>query len=270
MRTTLIGVLALALSAELKAQEPPPPSSWNVTVGAAGLVFPRYPGSDEYRVLPFPMVQVTFRGRIFLGPSSTGLGFGVGAYAIRTRNLGLAVEVGGQDSRPASRADALAGLEDRDGVGTAGASLSYRAGPLEGVVGVTKGLNDGAGVLGSARVSVSQTLGRLMIAASTIAVVADGKQMRREFGVTDAEAGRRRALIAAGDDRLDPEDGNAYRPDGGLRHVGASVSLMYGLSPRWSLIGFGGVDRLSDEAAASPLVRRREQFSGGIGLGYRL
>jgi outer membrane scaffolding protein for murein synthesis (MipA/OmpV family) len=30
------------------------------------------------------------------------------------------------------------------------------------------------------------------------------------------------------------------------------------------------VDRLSDEAADSPLVRRREQFMGGLGLGYRL
>jgi outer membrane scaffolding protein for murein synthesis (MipA/OmpV family) len=44
---------------------------------------------------------------------------------------------------------------------------------------------------------------------------------------------------------------------------------MYILSPRWALLGFGGVDRLSDEAAASPLVRRREQVTGGIGLGYR-
>ncbi|MGH8572164.1 MAG: MipA/OmpV family protein [Gammaproteobacteria bacterium] len=36
------------------------------------------------------------------------------------------------------------------------------------------------------------------------------------------------------------------------------------------MVGFGGVDRLSDEATESPLVRRCEQYSGGIGLGYRL
>jgi outer membrane scaffolding protein for murein synthesis (MipA/OmpV family) len=95
--------------------------------------------------------------------------------------------------------------------------------------------------------------------------------MRREFGVTELEATRRQALIAAGDDRLDPDDGLSYRPDGGLRHVGASLSIMYPMSQRWSLIGFGGVDRLSNEAAAdSPLVRRREQFTAGLGLGYRL
>jgi outer membrane scaffolding protein for murein synthesis (MipA/OmpV family) len=35
------------------------------------------------------------------------------------------------------------------------------------------------------------------------------------------------------------------------------------------VLGFGGLDWLGDQAAASPLVRRREQVSGGIGLGYR-
>lgn len=268
MRTTLIGFLAVAFWAELQAQASSDPSPWNVTVGAAAFALPRYPGSDKYRVLPFPMVQVAFRDRVFLGPSTTGLGFALGAYAIRTSRLGVAVELGGQDSRPASRAAALAGLDDRDAVGTASAGLSYRTGPLEGSLGVTKGLNDGAGVLGSARVSASRIIGRLMITASTSAVVADDKQMRREFGITDTEASRRRTLIAAGDDRLDPEDGNAYRPGGGLRHVGVSLSLMYFLSAPWSLVGFGGVDRLANEAAASPFVRRREQFAGAVGLGY--
>jgi MipA family protein len=271
MRIVLIGVLALALQAELAAQEQASPApAWNVMVGAVGLVFPRYPGSDEYRVLPLPLAYVTYRDRVYVGPSTTGVGFGVGAYAIRTGRVGLAVELGGQDSRPASRADALAGLEDRDGVGTVGASLSYRVGPLEAAVGATQGFNDGAGALGTARISLSRAFGRVMLGVSTVAAVADAKQMRREFGITEAEAARRRALIAAGDDRLDPDDGTAYRPDGGLRHIGASVSMTYFLSPRWSLIGFGGVERLSDEAAASPLVRRREQVSGGVGLGFRL
>ncbi len=269
MRIMLLAVLALALRTELRAQQPSSAPIWNLTAGAAGVVFPKYPGSDEYRVLPFPLVQASYRDRVYLGPSTTGLGFALGAYPVRTSRFGLAVELGGQDSRPASRADALAGLEDRDGVGTAGASLSYRHGAIEGAVGVVRGLNDGAGLLGSARISVSRMLGRVLVSAGTGVVVTDAKQLRREFGVTEAEASRRRALIAAGDDRLDPDEGVAYRPEGGLRHVGASLSLMYLLGPRWSLIGFGGVERLGDEAAASPLVRRREQVSGGAGLGYR-
>jgi MipA family protein len=155
-------------------------------------------------------------------------------------------------------------------VGTVGATLSYRTGAFEGAVGVIRGLNDGAGLLGTARVSLTQTFDRLMITATAGGALSDARQMRREFGVTDLEAERRRALIAAGDSRLNPDEGNAYRPDGGLRHVGASVTLMYLVSSRWSLLGFAGLERLSNEAAASPLVRRREQLWSGIGLGYRL
>jgi outer membrane scaffolding protein for murein synthesis (MipA/OmpV family) len=269
MRTTLAAVLACVLSLELTAQEPPRTPVWSASIGAAVVVFPRYSGSDEYRVLPLPIAQVTFRDRIFFGPSTAGVGGGLGVYAIRAGHFDLAVEAGVQDSRSASRADALAGTDDRDVMATAGASASYRAGPLDAAVGVTRGLNDEAGVLGTARLSVSHPFGRLIATAGISAALADARQMRRDFGVTEIEASRRQTLIEAGDQRLRPTEGSAYQPDGGLRQVGLSVSLVYLLSPRWSLVGFGGVDRLSDEAAASPLVRQRDQVAGGVGLGYR-
>jgi MipA family protein len=271
MRSAVIGVFALALSVELAAQGRPPSASAGVTLGAAAVIVPEYPGSDQYRVVPLPMTQVALGSHAsYLGPSTTGLGIALGAYALRTPRLSLAGEVGVLDSRPASRADALAGTDDRDRVATVGASLGYRSGPAEARVGVSRGLNDDGGFLGTARVALTRPFGRLIATAGVGATFADGRQMRREFGVTELEASRRQELIAAGDARLDANDGLAYRPDGGLRHVGASLSLMYPLSPRWSLIGFGGVDRLSDEAADSPLVRRREQFMGGLGLGFRL
>jgi outer membrane protein len=270
MRIILLGFLALALSAELRAQEPPPPRSWNVTVGAGAFVYPRYPGSDEYRVIPLPLIQVNYRERVYLGPSTTGVGYGLGAYAVRTPRLGLAVELGGQDSRPESRGDALAGLEGRDAVATAGVSVSYRAGAFEGIVALSQGVNDGAGLIQTTRITYSRPLGKVFLVAAAGAALANGKQMRREFGITDEEAARRQALIDGGDERLEPNDGHAYNPDGGLRHLGVGVSLIYPVSSLWSLMGFAGVERLSNEAAASPLVRRREQFAGGLGLGFRL
>jgi outer membrane scaffolding protein for murein synthesis (MipA/OmpV family) len=48
MRTTIIGLLTLTFAAELDAQDQQPPTSaWNATLGAAAVVVPRYPGSDE-------------------------------------------------------------------------------------------------------------------------------------------------------------------------------------------------------------------------------
>jgi MipA family protein len=261
---------AFAFGTEVAAQGPPPPATWDVTVGAVTQVVPRYSGSDQYRVMPFPMAQVTFRNRVYLGPSATSLGGALGGYLIRTSSFDFSAEVGFGDERPASRADALAGMEDRDMVVSAGGGLRFRAGPLEATLGGSRGFNDGAGTLGTARVTLSGMFGRLIASGGLGAVVADERQMRREFGVTQAEAARRQILIDAGDDRLGPDDGRAYRPAGGLRSVAASASLVYVISPRWSLIGFGRIDRLSDEAVASPLVRRRVQYSGGVGLGFRI
>jgi MipA family protein len=245
------------------------PPDWNVSVGGMVFTYPSYPGSDEYRVVPFPLVDARFRDRVYLGPSSTGIGFALGAYPIQSSQWRLAVEVGGQDSRPASRADALAGMEDRDAVATAGVSMSYRTGPFEGIIAVSQGLNDGAGLIQTTRVVYYRPVGKVILGAAAGAALVNGKQMRREFGITDAEAARRQALVDAGDGRLEPDDGRAYNPAGGLRHLGAGVSLIYPVSSRWSLVGLAGIEWLADEAARSPLVRRREQFAGGVGLGYR-
>lgn len=271
MRSAIATLLVvLAAGTELTAQQPSSTSPWELTLGAGAIVTPAYPGADEHQAFPFPMTQVTYRNRVFLGPSTTGNGFGLGAYAIRSSRVGVAAELGFLQNRPASRADALAGMEDRDFVATASASLSYALAGLEAGLSVTQGMNDGAGLLGSARLAVTRPLGSRVIATAGVgATFANARQMKWDFGVTQAESSRRQALIAAGDDRLESDEGNAYSPTGGLRNLGASLSLVFLVSRRWTLLGFGGVDRLSDEAARSPLVRRREQVSGGLGLGYR-
>jgi MipA family protein len=278
MRIRSILLLALTVPVRLLAQEPagdgaqgtqPGPPDWSVNVGAMTFAYPRYPGSDEYRVVPFPLVDARFRDRAYLGPSSTGLGFALGAYPVQSPHWRLAVELGGQDSRPEDRADALAGMEDRDAVATAGMSLGYRSGPFEAIVAVSQGLNDGAGLIQTTRLIYYRPVGKVILGAAAGAALANGKQMRREFGITDAEAARRQALVDAGDGRLESSDGQAYTPEGGLRHLGLGVSLIYPMASRWSLVGLAGVEWLADEAANSPLVRRREQFAGGLGVGYR-
>ena len=178
-------------------------------------------------MVPFPLVDARFRDRVYLGPSSTGIGFALGAYPIQSSRWRIAVELGGQDSRPADRADALAGMEDRDLVATAGVSLSYRNGPFEGIVAVSQGLNDGAGLIQTTRVVYYRPVGKVILGAAAGAALANGKQMRREFGITDAEAARRQALADAGDGRLEPGDAQALQPGwrtaspwpGGLAHL---------------------------------------------------
>ena len=121
----------------------------------------RYPGSDEYRVGPFPLVNASFRDRVYLGPISTGIGFALGAYPIHGSHVRLAVELGVQNSRRASRADALAGMEDR-AVATPGVNLSYRTEPSRGSS-PSQWLTMGAGLIQTTRAVYSGLLGEGML-----------------------------------------------------------------------------------------------------------
>lgn len=263
-------LLGFAPAAALAQQAQKPPA-WDVTIGAMTLVMPQYAGAEEYRILPLPIAKVSYRERVYLGPSTTGLGFGVGVNLIRSGAFTVSGEVTLLDSRSSDRADALAGMEDQDLAFGAGVGMTWHTGGWAVGVGAAHGLNDGTGAVGTASIGYTRMFGRrLILTTSSTLTAANAKQMRREFGVTPREASRRQALIDNGDDRLEADEGVAYRPGTGLRSVGPSLTAVILLSPRWSLIGFGGADYLLGDAAESPIVRRRTQLSGGLGVGFRL
>lgn len=271
-RSALTLLLLGFLPAESAAQGPEMrPPAWDVTVGAITLVMPEYAGAEEYRILPIPVARISYRERVYLGPSTVGLGFGGGVNFLRAGNLTASAEVTVLDSRSADRADALAGMNGQETAIGAGLGLTWRRNGWAIGVGAAHGFNDGTGIIGTASLGYTKMFGRVLIlTTSANLTAANAKQMRREFGITAEEAARRQALIDEGDDRLETDEGVAYRPGASLRSVGPSLSAVVLLSPRWSLIGFGGADYLVGDAAESPLVRRRTSVSGGFGIGYRL
>jgi outer membrane protein len=63
----------------------------------------------------------------------------------------------------------------------------------------------------------------------------------------------------------------AYNPDGGIQAYGATASFFTQFSPHWGIYTYAKYDRLTGDAADSPLVTgfgSRGQFSGGLGLTY--
>src|SRR5262249_41225383 len=130
----------------LVAQATPPHSDWSITLGGGAMVVPRYPGSEQYQIWPMPMSQVTYRDRGYLGPSTVGPpGVGLGTYVVRSGAFRMTAEAGLGANRRAGRADALAGMDDRDFLATAGTSLTYDPGPVHGTIALARGLNDHAG-----------------------------------------------------------------------------------------------------------------------------
>ena len=63
----------------------------------------------------------------------------------------------------------------------------------------------------------------------------------------------------------------AYRPGSGIYAVGAVAGVHLPLGRAWGLFGYAGFDRLSGEAARSPIVTNgsRNQSSAGLALTYR-
>jgi outer membrane protein len=63
----------------------------------------------------------------------------------------------------------------------------------------------------------------------------------------------------------------AYNPNGGIQAYGAAASFLTQLSARWGIMTYAKYDRLTGDAADSPIVRvhgSRDQFSGGLALSY--
>ena len=264
---------SVAATASLHAQDPNA-RSFSGAVGIGIVAMPKYTGSDEYRVLPIPIGQVEYKHRVFLGPSQSGVGGGVGAYVVRSQSLVWDVTLAGAESRPEGRGDALAGMGKRSAASFAGSAVSYRAGAaLLGTVtanaGVAVGLGRDEGSYGTLGLGAERTFAHRWIAGlSTGATFADARNMAFDFGVTHEQSAARHALVAAHDPRLVGIDARAYAPGAGLRELRGGASLGYAVGARTRVLAFAQATRLADEASRSPLVRERTGVTSGMALAY--
>jgi outer membrane scaffolding protein for murein synthesis (MipA/OmpV family) len=262
----LIGITAGSANAQGVPQAP----AWKGTFGMLGMLTPRYEGSDEQRFVALPFMVLSFRDRFYFGPSSTGIGGAVGAHLFRSERATVSIESGITEGRPAERSAALAGMDDRDAIASVSSTMTYALGAFDGVATLSHGLNGDAGALARVELGMRNLIGRVAIRTSIAASWADASEMRRAFGISDEEASRRQSLIDAGDSRLREYEGSAYRPDGGLERIGASVFAAYPLSKRWSLLGLASANRLGNAATHSPFVRQRSQFTFALGVGREM
>ncbi|HEX6059503.1 MAG TPA: MipA/OmpV family protein [Gemmatimonadaceae bacterium] len=261
--------LGAAGTARAQGTAEPSPGSFTGVVGAGVVTLPKYAGSDEYRVLPMPIVQLEYRGRFYLGGSQNSVAPGIGAYLFRTPTLTVDVGLTGTESRPESRGDALAGMGKRSAAAFASTGVAYRLGIVQASAGVAVGLGSDNGSYGTIGVATELPIAPRWIAGvSTGLTVADARNMAYDFGVSGAQSDARQALLAAGDQRLSGIDVGAYSPEAGLKEARIGGSLARVLTPRSRIVLFAQGSRLSSEAARSPLVRSRTGIVSGIALGY--
>jgi len=241
-----------------------------VTIGVGGLVVPRYEGSDDYTVIPGGAVRGTLSGISF---STVGTALyvnvlpaqGVGTHFVfgpmahvtlqrsslrQTRDpaivalgrIPVAVEVG-----------ANVGIS-RTGVITSDYdNLSINLGAAHDVTGQHDSL------LLYPSISYGTPLSRkAYVGVSVAATYVGGGYARTYFGVTNQQA------LTSGLASYSLGDGFKDVNVGLLGNLSVTGDLRRGLS----LFAIGNYSRLLGDFARSPVVAKRNQFFGGLGLAY--
>jgi MipA family protein len=261
----LLVAASVLSSAEAWAE---PATERSVTLGAAGIVKPKYEGSDEHEFIPIPIVIPRFSESPDDDPSTfkqfrKRVNFR-GLDDIRVRVLGgdrlqVGAVTGYITKRDQDDGPLLRGLGDIDGGLVAGAYTGFTLGAFQFDAAILeKVTGDESGPEYRFGVETTQELTeRTTVVARVGTTFASDDYMQTYFGVTARQAARSRAGLPV------------YTPDGGIKDVYFELGGTMDLSDRWLLKAGGRYGRLLGDAADSPVVETENQFSGVLGLGYR-
>ncbi len=272
VRLALVAIATCCFLVPAQAQAPSAPEPLlSGQLGVAVLALPAYPGAEDRWVIPVPLADLRIARRFYLGDGLGGLSAGAGVYLVERGGFSWSADLALTSDRPEDRTNVLAGMGDRGFGVFGGTTMAYRMGPVEASAAVAVGLEDRMGLIGVVGLNTGGPLGgRWFGQLGSVGVFGDCANLRWDFGVTGAQAARRRELVAQGAPDLGPADGNPYQPACGLREIRGTGTLGYSIGPRWSLFGMVTGVRYERGAAASPLTRERTSWEAGLGLSWRL
>lgn len=221
----------------------------HLTLGLGVAVAPRYEGADEYRLRPFPVVDARY-GRFF-ARSGDGLGLTIWQSPQLTVGAGVNMMEG------YSKSDVPEGIGKLSHALGARVFVSTNAWGAIFTVSATQAISKSErGLIANARVSYPYSISeRFRVIPSVSVNWANAKYMNSYFGINTRQAA---------DSGL-----SKYRPSAGFKDVSLRVGFNYDLTKTWSITGAAGVSQLMGDAADSPLVRRKSQAVGALGVAYR-
>jgi MipA family protein len=242
-----------------------PPSSapdrLSVTLGAAPVIGPAWQGSRDMALSIFPDIRVNYGDHIFASvPDGIGWnainrpGWKIGPL-VKLR-FGRDEERGGSPFLITGGSDGLQGMGNVGAAGEAGGFVQHdpsRAWRLRAEL--RHGFGGHQGVVADLSASYRLRIGRAFGGIGPRATFASRDFLQTYFGV-DAGQSARSGLAA-------------YRAPSGLVSLGIGGALVRPFDRRSTLTLFGGVDRLGEAAADSPLIRERGQrMQASFGLAY--
>lgn len=219
----------------------------------------RYSGADQNSVAPVILLDYSNGG--FFASSMRGLGYGAQAgpfsYSAALGYRGERKERNKKGLFGNSGSDDLRGMGDIKGNASALLGLAYTLLP-----GVELSLNadlplsqkDNGSTVHAGISGQLLSLSNDTVTLALTAAFGDAKYNQTYYGVSARQAGQ--------------SNFNAYRAGAGLYEINAALSWEHKFDARWSLTTVFGATRLVNDAARSPLVRRRTAPGGALYVSY--
>lgn len=227
-------------------------SDWNVAVGPAIYVSPKYPGAKSSFVFPWIDQEIEYKHRFF----SKGMDF-AGVYLANNDTW----QVGGNFQfdptwRHAHDDERLNGLGNVNATVRAKAFAQYTVSFLTLSTDAEQDiLGNRQGLIANADVYASAPLGRWLFSLGTGVSWTNGQYMRTFFGVDDGQSARSGLPV--------------FATHAGLRDIHFNAIVTCKLDDRWTANGSLTVARLQGDAADSPITQRRQQTTAMASLTYR-
>lgn len=253
--TLLLPPVAMAQDAEGRqrtdnaATEPGKVNQDHVTIGLGAAAIADFQGSRHYELQPVPIVDIV-EGRFFARS-----GEGVGVKLVDGRNVQAGIGVNWLRGYDAD--DVPAGIGRLKSTFGGRAFVSGQFAGFAATAAVTAPIfgGDAEGVLVNARIARPLHWGSSLTISPAVGISwADGKYMRRTFGVNGPQAAASGLPI--------------YQPSAGFKDVDGRIAVSYRLSRKISVIGVGMVTRNLDWVTDSPFVERRWSPAGVLGIAY--
>lgn len=250
----LNALVGLALAPVLSAQPRPPAEGWNYAAGAAAIMAPAFPGSEDYQLMLVPSIRVSY-GEVFFASVEQGIGYNLvnesGWVAGPLLKFDFGREASGKNPFRVvgKRSQGLRGFEDVDFTFQGGIFVGRESGPWAARAELLQGINGHEGLTGDLSLDHRTVwTGRqpgppVIFSTGPRLRWADADYVDAFYGVSP------RAALATGLPR--------YAPDAGLVSLGWGATVVKPLRDRWSLVVLAGYNRLMADAADSPLVRER-------------
>ena len=250
---------AVAATAQGALAQDDNPADWSFTLGAGAMYASDYEGSDDYEVSPVPVVEVSWRDRVWL---TTTDGVGLFASPLKTEALRVDLGVEYDFGRKEDDNEALKGLGDLKGGAVGVVKFGYEIGDIEFGLKLDRDISgdrDGLAATAEAEYGVDLFSGHGWFSVTPHLTWADDEYMDNTFGITAAQAARSARGYAP------------YNAGAGLKDAGIAFGLSYQITDSIQAVGQIDYGRLLGDAADSPLVDREgsaNQVSGVLGVSY--